>query len=158
MGGAVALTFAIDHPDLIRQLVLFDTGAKLGVLPEILGGLAGAPLNVIERVITPKSFYKLDPNLARTARRALSLSNPAIFFNDYNACNEFDVRPRLPEISAETLVMCGESGEMTPPKWSHYLNAKIPNSKVFIVKEAGHMAPIEKPDACARVLSDFLSR
>jgi pimeloyl-ACP methyl ester carboxylesterase len=157
MGGAIALTLVLEHKDDVSKLVLFDTGAELGVLPEILLGLVGAPLNIIERVITPKSFYKLDPELARVARRGLSLSNPAVFRNDYNACNEFDVRQRLSEISVETLIVCGENDELTPPKWSHYLNSKILNSILFFVRGAGHMAPIEKPDTCARLVSDFLS-
>jgi pimeloyl-ACP methyl ester carboxylesterase len=157
MGGAVALTLVLEHTDEVSKLLLFDTGAKLGVLPEILRGLTGAPLKVIERVITPKSFYRLDPELARIARKSLSLENPAIFLNDYNACKEFDVRHRLSEISVETRIVCGEEDEMTPPSWSHYLSSNILNSTLFFVREAGHMAPLEKPDACAKLSTAFLS-
>ena len=46
---------------------------------------------------------------------------------------------------------------MTPPKWSHFLNANIASTrKLFFVKEAGHMLPLEKPDVCGRLIQEFL--
>lgn len=159
MGGAVALALSIDHPELISALILVGTGAKLNVLPEILNGLESSPLNVIERTITPLSFYRLDLNTARKARIALSLSNPAVFLNDYLACRKFDVRERLSSVLAKTLIICGENDAMTPPKWSHYLHANLLLSQgVFFIREAGHMVPLEKPELCGRLIQDFLAR
>ena len=157
MGGAVALTLALNHPEAVAALVLVDTGAKLGVLPEILSGLEKEPLKVIESRVTPLSFYALSLEMARKARAALSLSNPQIFLSDYLACRAFDVRERLPSISTKTLILCGENDQMTPPKWSHYLNARIAPSRVFFVRESGHMLPLEKPDLCGRLFQDFLA-
>jgi pimeloyl-ACP methyl ester carboxylesterase len=157
MGGAVALALAIDHPEVASGLILVGTGAKMSVLPEILEGLESRPLSVIERTITPLSFYKLDLNTARRARRALSLSNPAVFLNDYLACGTFDFRERVSSILLKTLIICGENDMMTPPKWSHYLHTNMPLSQgVFFIRESGHMVPLEKGELCGKVIQDFL--
>jgi pimeloyl-ACP methyl ester carboxylesterase len=156
MGGAISLTLALDYPEDVGALVLVDTGAKLGVLPELVEGLRGQPLRAIEKIITPMSFYSLGLDAARESRSALSVSNLPVFLNDYLACDGFDVRKRLPEIEARTLIMCGESDHMTPPKWSYYLNANILSSLLFFIREAGHMVPLEKPQSCAELLQSFL--
>ncbi|HZW84934.1 MAG TPA: alpha/beta fold hydrolase, partial [Nitrososphaerales archaeon] len=147
---------SINHPESVGGLVLVGAGAKLGVDQRILAGLDGKPLEAIERIITPRSFYSVDLGLGREARQALSLSNLPVFLNDYLACNGFDVRPDLPKISVPTLVVCGDRDEMTPPKWAHYLNQHILDSELRFVKDAGHMLPLEKPEALAGLVQWFL--
>jgi pimeloyl-ACP methyl ester carboxylesterase len=156
MGGAIALTLALDF-DRFGDLILVGAGAKLGVLPDILTDLSDSPLAAIEKMLTPRSFYKIDLEMGRLARRTLSLQNPGVFLNDYKACNGFDVRDKLSRITAKTLIVCGESDRMTPPKYSHYLNANIANSTAFFFREAGHMVPLEKPEALGGLLQTFLS-
>jgi pimeloyl-ACP methyl ester carboxylesterase len=157
MGGAVALSLALTHPEDLGGLVLICTGAKLGVDPMILEGLEKAPMKTIEAVITPWSFNSIDLSLGREARASLSISNLPVFLNDYLACKDFDVRGNLQKISASTLVVCGDKDRMTPPKWSHYLKANILDSELYFVKDSGHMLPLEKPEALAQLLQSFLS-
>ena len=157
MGSAIALSLAIDHPDEVQALILVDGGAKLGVSPGILDGLSSQPLRAIEELITPMSFHRVGLELGRDARAALSLSNLAVFLNDYRACDAFDVRDRLGEIAARTLVICGESDMMTPPRYSQFLKDRIPNSSLQLISEAGHMVPLERPAELARSIQTFLA-
>jgi pimeloyl-ACP methyl ester carboxylesterase len=158
MGGAVALTLAIRHPESIGGLVLVSTGARLGVDQRLIQELRAAPMKAIESVITPWSFSSIDLGLGREARTALSVSNLPVFLNDYLACQGFDVRSDLSKITAKTLVVCGDKDRMTPPKWSHYLGAHISGAELRFVKDSGHMLPLEKPEPLARLLHDFLVR
>jgi len=157
MGGAIALTLALSHPDDISGLILVATGAKLGVAPEILEGLRREPLRTIEDIITPWSFNSIDLGLGREARAALSVSNLSVFLNDYVACTGFDVRADLVKISARTLVVCGDKDRMTPPKFAHYLAVNIRGSELRFIKDSGHMLPLEKPEALASVVQGFLA-
>ena len=157
MGGAISLTLALSHPSDIGGLILLSTGAKLGVAPEIIEGLRDQPLRAIEATITPWSFNSIDLGLGREARATLSLSNLPVFLNDYLACQGFDVRARLPEIRARTLIACGNKDRMTPPKWSQYLHANISGSELSFVEDSGHMLPLEKPDALASLIQAFLA-
>jgi pimeloyl-ACP methyl ester carboxylesterase len=157
MGSAIALTLALEHPDDIGGLILVGAGAKLGVDPAIVEGLRTQPMRTIEQTITPMSYFRVDLGLGREARAALSFTNLPVFLNDYLACDGFDVRPRLREITAKTFIVCGENDRMTPPKWSVYLNQNIHSSTMELVKDAGHMVPLEKPETCAGLIRDFLS-
>jgi pimeloyl-ACP methyl ester carboxylesterase len=157
MGGAVALTLAIEHPEAVGGLILVSTGAKLGVDPKIIEGLRGQPMKAIEQAITPRSFYSIDLGLGREARAALSVSNLSIFLNDYLACQGFDVRASLGKITVRTLVVCGDHDQMTPPKWAHYLHENILGSELNFVKDSGHMVPLEKPEPLGRLIQGFLS-
>jgi len=157
MGGATVLTLTLRHPDDVGGLILVSTGAKLGVDPTIIEGLRGQPMRTIEEVITPRSFNSIDLALGMEARAALSVSNLPVFLNDYLACQGFDVRADLRKITARALVVCGDQDRMTPPKWSEYLKANIPNSELHFVKGSGHMLPLEKPDALGQVVQSFLA-
>ncbi|MBI3859442.1 MAG: alpha/beta hydrolase [Thaumarchaeota archaeon] len=157
MGSAIAITLALDHPDDVLGLVLIGAGAKLGVDPKIIEGLRDRPLKAVEQLITPMSFSSVSLEMGREARAALSVSNLPVFLNDYLACSGFDVRERLIEIKHRTLLICGEQDRMTPPKWTQFLHAGIASSDAYFVRDAGHMVPLEKPEACGRLLQSFLS-
>ena len=157
MGSAVTLKLAIGHPEDVGGLVLVSAGAKMGVDPNIVEGLRGRPMEAIEQIITPRSFYSIDFGLGREARAALSVSNLPVFLNDYLACNGFDVRDRLKEITARTLIICGEDDRLTPPKWADYLKANIASSEAVIIGESGHRVPLERPETCAKAIQAFLS-
>ena len=156
MGGAVALSLAVRHPDAIGGLVLASTGAKLGVDKRLIEGLSDDPMRAIETIITPWSFDSIDLGLGREARTALSVSNLPVFLNDYLACQGFDVRPELPKITSRTLVVCGDKDRMTPPRWSHYLGSNIIGAELYFVKDSGHMLPLEKPESLAKLVQAFL--
>ncbi len=157
MGSAIALDLAIRHPDDISALILIGAGAKLGVDPTIVAGLAKQPLKTLEQLITPMSFNEVNIEMGREARVALSFSNLPVFLNDYLACNGFDVRDRLSGIPARTLIICGASDRMTPPKWSEYLQANMPFAQAHFIEGAGHMVPLEKPERTADLIQSFLS-
>lgn len=157
MGGAIALTLAILHPEDVGGLILVSTGAKLGVDKNLIASLSDNPMRAIESMITPWSFSSIDLGMGREARTALSVSNLPVFLNDYLACQGFDVRNEIGSIRARTLVVCGDKDRMTPPKWSHYLKANIPQSELYFVKDSGHMIPLEKPEPLARIIQGFLA-
>ena len=157
MGSAVALDLAVRHPEAVGGLILVGAGAKLGVDLSIVEGLRAEPMKTIEQTITPMSYFKIDLGLGREARAALSFSNLPVFLNDYMACDGFDMRSSLSTIASRTLVICGENDRMTPPKWSSYLAQNLPNATISFVKDAGHMLPLERPEALSELVQSFLS-
>jgi pimeloyl-ACP methyl ester carboxylesterase len=60
------------------------------------------------------------------------------------------------EISAPTLIICGEEDQMTPIHFSEYLADQIPNSKLEVIPGAGHMVMLEKSQIVARLMANFL--
>jgi len=64
---------------------------------------------------------------------------------------------RLYRLRAETLLVWGESDRMFPrPYWDRWLEL-VPHAELVTVAEAGHLAPLEQPDAVAAALEKFLA-
>ena len=66
------------------------------------------------------------------------------------------VSKRLYRLSAETLVLWGESDALIPPVYALRWAALIPRATVVRVEGAGHMLPYERPDALVDALTRFL--
>jgi pimeloyl-ACP methyl ester carboxylesterase len=62
---------------------------------------------------------------------------------------------RLANISAPTLILFGAHDKVVPPANADLLVARIPNSKVVILAEAGHFFPMEVPEAASQAVIDF---
>ena len=67
-----------------------------------------------------------------------------------------DSRPTLPTIDVPVLVLVGEEDRLTPPADAEAMVAALPNARFSRIAGAGHLAPLERPDAVAGLLVDFL--
>jgi proline iminopeptidase len=168
-GGFVALQLALDHPELVAGLILCDTAASLAPTvdddaPPGLGERAGTEaVAIAERLFggdfspeTVAAFASLvAPHYAGPAHvdvpgRLLALSSLdgeiASHFVTQLA-PRYDLRPRLHEIVAPTLVIVGRYDWVCPPAASRLIAASIAGAELLEVREAGHFAFSETPDA-----------
>jgi pimeloyl-ACP methyl ester carboxylesterase len=154
LGGAIALDFALTHHDLMDGLILVGSGGRLRVKPEILETLARGELPVGN----VQYSYALNAStdvLDRAAREMKGV--PAgVYLADFRACDTFDALDRLGGIRVPTLVICGKDDRMTPVKFSEYLIGHIPNAKLALVPDAGHMVMIEQPRVVNEHIAAFL--
>lgn len=162
MGGAIVQTVALARPRWLAGLVLTGTGARLRVLPELLD-LLRTDYPAAVNLIVARSFRATDQPLtyAQKARlngaRRQTLRTPQqVTLGDYEACNAFDLLGKVGEIAVPTLCIVGEQDTMTPPKYSEYLHSHIAGSRLAVVEGAGHMLPMEKPEAYNKALRRFL--
>jgi pimeloyl-ACP methyl ester carboxylesterase len=157
MGGAVALTQALTHPERVAGLVLVSTGARLRVAPAILQQVAedftGAVSVIIGHVFAPSA----PEALTRAAHAQMLDTDPQVLLSDWQACNAFDVRERLGEIAAPTLALCGSEDVMTPEKYARAFVEKMPCAELKLFSGAGHMLPLEQPDAVTQAIREFIN-
>lgn len=66
------------------------------------------------------------------------------------------VSKRLYRLTVPTLVLCGASDRLIVPAYAKRWKALIPQARVEIIDEAGHILPYEQPDAFARAVAAFL--
>lgn len=156
MGGAIAQTMALEFPERLMGLGLIATGAKLRVAPQILDGLehdfeTAARMLVENYVASPASPTLPQAGeesklalLKENSLRQLLATGKAVTVGDFRACDTFDVRGRLHEMNAPTLVLCGRDDKMTPLKYSEYLSQQIPQARLVVVEQAGHMVMLEQ--------------
>jgi pimeloyl-ACP methyl ester carboxylesterase len=145
MGGAIALTLALDFPDRVAGLVLIATGARLRVAPAILEGIRLNFRSSVELVSRSAWSPTADPALVERGRRALLEAGPAVLLGDFVACDHFDVMERLGKIAAPTLVIAGSDDMLAPPKYARFLAEHISAARCEIVADAGHMVMLERP-------------
>jgi len=84
--------------------------------------------------------------------------SPEVVYGDFEACDKFNVMDRLKEIEVPTLIICGLEDQLTPVKYSEYLKNNIPNSKLEIIADAGHMVMLEKPEEINEKLEKFIKK
>lgn len=69
-----------------------------------------------------------------------------------------DTTPFLHKINIPTLVIVGSFDKLTPPPVMRALADKIPGSELGVIPRAGHMSPLENPDAVNDLIKGFLKR
>jgi pimeloyl-ACP methyl ester carboxylesterase len=63
----------------------------------------------------------------------------------------------LPRIAVPTLIIVGREDVITPPTDAETLRAAIPGAEIAIIPDAGHMSPIEQPDAVNAAIRSWLA-
>ncbi len=171
MGGFVGLRLGFLRPELLRSLMLLDTSAD----PEPPEGLPRYRLlNLIARWLGPGVVagqvmsvffgpnFMSDP--ARAAQRAEWQRRIAA--NDRigvtravkGVITREGVVDEVHNIRVPTLILVGAEDAGTPPRYSERMHERIPSSELVMIPGAGHMAPVESPEAVNAALESFLSR
>jgi pimeloyl-ACP methyl ester carboxylesterase len=93
--------------------------------------------------------------LERAAAAGTGYHVPALTYFNERVAPTLDLRPLLPRIEARTLVL---TGELDP--WGAWaaseLESLIPNARVVVMPEVGHMPWVEEPEGFRRAILEFL--
>ena len=166
MGGMVALHLALASPALVRSLVLCDTSPAFG-----FDGSTDARTWIESRLApirsgaTPASMASgvlgsiMAPGAAGVAEAAAAMAriDPDAFEGAVRCLPTHDVRERLAEIAAPTLVIVGELDRETPPSYARHLAGGIRDSRYVEIAGAGHISNLEQPAQFNAALVDFLA-
>jgi pimeloyl-ACP methyl ester carboxylesterase len=155
MGGAIALTLALDFRE-VRGLVLVGTGARLRVAPAILEGIHDNFERNVEIITRFAWAQGALPGLVELGKQALLDAGPDILLGDFTACDRFDVMERLEKIKVPTLVISSSADRLTPVKYGRFLTEHIPNARLVVIENAGHMMMLERPNEVAGAIQELL--
>jgi len=67
-----------------------------------------------------------------------------------------NVLTRLPEIPVHVLLIWGDNDQVTPPDVAYQFRDNLPNAKLIMLAECGHVPMMEKPEAFNKALEEFL--
>jgi len=159
MGGAIALSLGLDHPESVLGLGIVGSGAKLKIAPVLLetAGRKEAFPTTIETIIEQAFGPQTDPRLVELAAKRMAEVRPSVLHNDFLSCDAFNTMDLLENLSVPTCILCGEHDKLTPPRFSHYLADHIPGASITIIPGAGHMVQLEKPNQVAESLREFVT-
>ena len=164
VGGMIAQAIAIDRPDRVAALVLCDTAAMIGdaatwdarIEAVEHGGLASVAAGVLERWFTP-AYRGSQPVAMAGWRNMLTRQPSGGYAATCAAIRDADLRGIAPGIAAPTLVVAGEADLSTPPALVRGMADLIPGSRFVLLSGAGHLPPVEQPEALAALILDHLA-
>jgi len=157
LGGYVSLAFYLAHPEMVRALVICDSG------PGYRNAEARAAWNkrAHERAaeLEAKGLDVL-AGRSREMREAMghhaSAQGLAHAARGMLAQEGSEVIDGLGSIRVPTLVIVGDQDQpfLAP---CEYMAKKIPGARLEVIPGAGHASNLDQPAAFNRVLSDFLN-
>ena len=155
MGGAIALWYALAHPEDLAGIVLIATGARLRVHPEILATLRRDYAAAVDRVVALSLGRDAPARLGARLRETMLGMSPDVTLGDFEACDAFDVRDRLGAIRLPALVVVGSEDQMTPPRFAEYLRDHVAGARLVVIAGAGHGVPLERPREVNQAIREF---
>lgn len=164
MGGYAALALAERHPDAIRSLVLADTRAgkdsdegkrarSEAMDSVVANGRRWLADQMIPRLVAPRTGA-----FVRGRLQTMIEETPVetILADLAGMRDRKDRSALLSGIAFPTLVVVGESDVLTPPEEARAMANAIPGARLSVLPGAGHMVPMEAPDAFAEAIDSFL--
>ena len=165
-GGALAQQFALQHPGRVRKLVLAASAAGMAMVPGDAGTLSALtdPVRHNDRAYMNEVFASLygvtmgDEARAEKAKHIGRLTPPSPIGYGYQLFSMmgWTSLPALPFLTIETLIMIGGDDRLVPPLNGHILNWAIPNSRLQVFEEAGHLFLLTHPEESLAAIRAFL--
>lgn len=159
-GGAVAIAYAVRHPERVSNLVLcgaYSRGSLSRGRPEIIQ--ARRALETLVQVNFGKSnpsFFQFVTSLYMPENATPEIQHwfcdlqhvsvsSANLVKFMQACDEINVRPLLPKVSVPTIVFHSDGDRIAPPEEGRILAAEIPSARFVPLSSANHLLLAEEP-------------
>lgn len=165
MGGYVALGIAARRPDLVAALGLVDTKATADAEPARAHRIRIAELaetggewsaGMVDGLLG-ETTRRTRPDVVTTVEKALSAAPPAtVAWAQRAMSTRPDARDSLALLTAPIAVVMGEEDTMSPREEQELILETVPHATWVPVSGAGHLSPLEAPDAVASALLDLV--
>ncbi len=158
MGGAITLQLLIDHGERFSAGILMNTGARLRVNPLLFKTIETDFEKFIESIVSMALSSQSDKDVLRPVIQKIVDCKPMVAYNDFKACDQFDVMQGLKSIETPVLVVTASDDMLTPSKYGQFMSQEIQNARIVNIEAAGHMPPLEKPEAVIAAIRQYLRK
>lgn len=173
-GGTVSVNLALNHPERVQALVLVDAAIYAGGgSPPWARPFLGTPQMRHLGPLIARQIQKRGPELIDLAWHDASKITPEILegyrkpllVHNWDralweltiASRTLNLADRLDELQMPVLVVTGDDDRIVPTEESLRLAKDIPNSKLAVIPESGHLPHEERPDVFMNEVDMFLS-
>ncbi|MEW6102361.1 MAG: alpha/beta hydrolase [bacterium] len=148
-GGKIGIWLSSNNPELINRLVLISpSGIKPKRKPAyyLKVFLAKIAKYLLPKALKEKVYQKIG---SKDYKEAGKMRDTLV-----KIVNE-DIKPILSKISAETLLIWGENDDQTPLYQAKIMNKGIKNSRLVVIKNAGHFCYLDNSFDFSNAILDF---
>jgi 3-oxoadipate enol-lactonase len=169
MGGYVAWQFQQKYPERLRALILCDTRA-IADTPEgvenrkrlakmvVENGSAAVAAAMLPNLFSPVTGSR-DQTVIDELRQTMAATSPqGIASASLGMAERPDVTALLPGIATPALLIVGEDDGISTPEEMQTIADAMPNASLVTIPAAGHMSPLENPEAANAAIREFLQR
>jgi pimeloyl-ACP methyl ester carboxylesterase len=169
MGGYIAFELLRSHAQRVRGAILCNTKAAADT-PEakrdrdamaMLAKQSGS--SAIAEALLPKllarATFERRPEIVSEVRGMMTrVPVPGIVGALHALRERSDSTPLLKTIHVPVLVIAGEEDQIAPAAGMREMADAIPGARFVVIPEAGHVAPLERPDAVNTAIGEFLRK
>lgn len=165
-GGAIALQFTIDNPNMVDKLVLVDSaglGAKVSFWPFVgILWMNNFPSSMANRFNSRYILHnpsKRDPNHSLYSIAVLKDKGGKNAFKQGRGAAVSKVSEELLiQIKNDTLIIWGKYDKLFPFEYGEAASKILPNAKFSLIQDAGHLPQIDQPEIFNKILVNFLNK
>ena len=159
MGGWIVMKLALDHPQLVDRLAVYDSagvyfpanfGSQL-FIPTSAEGVQSL-VQALSPIPRPMPDFVVRDILRKIERGGWVVSRSMASMANGRELLDF----RLHDIKQPTLIMWGAVDHLIPLEAGRRIHEGIPNSVMGIVEGCGHLAPSECPAPIIQATDAFM--
>lgn len=168
MGGYIAWDFLRRHPAKVARLILCNTRSaadspstketRYATAQRVLAeGTAFLADGMIEKLLAPANRELMAPAVTQLRQTILSTAPATVAAALHGMAERADSSNFAAGIQIPTLAIAGSEDILTPAAEMRDMAMQIAEATFVEIPEAGHMTPIEAPEAVNAAIEHFLS-
>lgn len=170
LGGAICLKFIEKYPEYVKKIILQSSpfrGADFDIAKRIIAKILKIELmrsifgnyarkKIFDSLKNDTSFQRLNREAQEVVKQDMKKTSIKVAAESINSLFDDNLTITCQSICIPAMIIDGEHGKIVSPKVAEKLNKLINNSKLVILKDAGHNLPLEKPEEFSREILEFL--
>lgn len=165
LGGMIAFQMAVDHPELVRSVVIANSGSEVVVRTmkdrwQVFFRFAIIRLLGMRRmgeVLSKRLFPKQEhARIRQLFVERWAENDPRAYADTLRAIVGWSVTDRLHQIRSPALILTADA-DYTPVSAKEAFIPKIAGAKLVVIPNSHHATPVECPEAFNAAVVEFIS-
>lgn len=166
MGGVIALRFTLDHPEMVRALIVASSASECNEAAakrwnDMANTIEKEGMGVVEEMVeknfTP-AFAEGHPDIIEHQKQLRLNNNPQAYAQAARAMALGNLTADLDKIKCPALFIVGDKDINVGVGGSVIMHRRVPGSELKIVAECGHAINVEKAKEFNAAVLEFLAR